>query len=69
MTTMPPSLLVPPDVDSIQGFMVDCHGEKWFEDHAAMKRDIDSTYHYQSWSLKTPLMDKMLIKNPGLMYF
>jgi hypothetical protein len=36
------------------GFMVDCHGEKWFEDYDATMRDINGPYHYRSWSLKTP---------------
>jgi hypothetical protein len=44
---------VPPDMDSIPGFMVDCHGEKWFKDTAATMRDINGPYHYRSWSLKT----------------
>ena len=50
-----PSPPVPPNMDStIPGFMVDCHGEKWFEDPAATMRDINGPYHYRSWSLKTP---------------
>jgi hypothetical protein len=41
-------------VASNPGFMADCHGEKWFENHAATMKDINGPYHYQSWSLKTP---------------
>jgi hypothetical protein len=28
------------------GFMVDCHGEKWFEDYDATMRDVNGPYHY-----------------------
>jgi len=57
VTTRLPSLPLSPEVPEVAsnpGFMADCHGEKWFENHAATMKDINGPYHYQSWSLKTP---------------
>jgi hypothetical protein len=32
----------------------DCHHQKWFQDDGAIMRDSNGTYHYCSWSQKTP---------------